>query len=129
MMLEGFKVINLTVGLSSISITQNGLTFNKTSIVKLGCPSHVLLMLNETDKMLAVQVSDEDNENSTPFYKSKKSGFITVRWNNRDLLHTISKMMAWDLAETGYKIDGEYLSEENAIIFNLNNATRISSND
>ncbi len=122
-MLDGFKTINLTVGLPYISITENGLTFNKTCIMKIGRPSHVLLMLNEETKQIAIQPCDAENEDATPFLKSEKKSTISVRWNNKDLLNTLSKMMGWNLEETGYRIDGDYLNNENAMVFDLNKAT------
>lgn len=124
-MLEGFKPISLTIGLPYISITKNGITFNKTSIVKLGCPSHVILLINEEKKQIAVQQCKENDENATPFYKSSNTGLISVRWNNKDLLNTLSKLMKWDIDKFNYRIDGDYLSNENAMIFDLKNATTV----
>ena len=120
-MLEGFKPISLSVGLPYISITTNGLTFNKTSIVKIGKPTHVVLLMNESKKQIAIMPCSENDENATPFLRRGK-GNITVRWNNRDLLYTLSKMMQWDLSKMGYRVDGEYISDNNALVFDLNNA-------
>ena len=128
-MLEGFKTINLTVGLPYVSITENGVTFNKTSIVKLGRPSHVLLMLNEETKQIAVQPCDPENEDATPFLRNEGKAVISVRWNNKDLLNTLSKMMGWDLKEHGFRVDGDYLSSENAMIFDLKNAAPLGEKD
>lgn len=121
-MLEGFKTISLTVGVPYISVTGNGLTFNKASIIKLGKPSHVILMMNEESKKIAVQSCEQNTEDATPFLKSKSDSTMSVRWNNRDLLNTISKMMSWDLKKNGYRIDGDYLNTENAMIFDLDSA-------
>jgi len=128
-MLDGFKTISLTVGLPYISITENGVTFNKTSIVKLGRPSHVLLMINEDKKQIAVQPCDAENEDATPFLRSEGKSVLSVRWNNKDLLNTLSKLMGWDLKECGYRVDGDYLNNENAMVFDLNTATRIGEKD
>lgn len=124
-MLEGFKPISLTVGLPYVSITSNGVTFNKTSIVKLGCPSHVILMINEDNKQIAIQSCNETDENATQFLKNNDKNFITVRWNNKDLLNTLSKLIGWDLSKFNYRIDGDYLSNENAMIFDLKKAVQI----
>ena len=67
------------------------LTFNKSAIVKLGKPSSVKLLMNKASRMIAVQPCDDSDENATPFFKAKKSGLITVRWNNGELISTISK--------------------------------------
>lgn len=128
-MLEGFKPINLTIGLPYISITENGVTFNKTSIVKVGKPTHVLLMINEEKKQIAIQPCGKNDENATPFLRNETKGTLSVRWNNKDLLNTLSKMMGWNLKGCGYRIDGEYLSDENAMIFDLNSAVVLGEKD
>jgi len=125
-MLEGFKVINLTVGLPTISVTQNGVAFNKTTISKLEHPEYVLLMINTKDKKLAVQVCEEQTEGATPFYKQKRNdNVVSVRWNNKDLLNTIAKTMDWDLSN-GYRIVGDFLEDDKAMIFDLTKAEIIT---
>lgn len=121
-MLEGFETVLLTVGAPYISVTKNGVTFNKAAIVKLGKPSHVKLMMNKEKNMLAVQPCNESEQEATPFFKPKKSGLISVRWNNSEFINTISKMMKWNLDETGYRIDGEYWDDDNAMVFDLKTA-------
>ena len=128
-MLEGFEVVNLTLGSPYISITKNGLTFNKASIVKLGKPAYVKLLMNKSDKMIAVQSCNDLDENATAFYKPKKSGLITVRWNNGELINTISRLMNWNLNKGGYRIDGDFLGDENAMVFDLKKAKNTSENE
>jgi len=126
-MLHGFETIKLTKGLPSISITRNGLTFNKTAVVKLGEPEYVVLMKNEPDKLIAVQACKEDELDKTPFLIRKRNKNLSVRWNNRDLISTIAKMMHWNLSgvSKGYRINGDYISEERAMIFDLKEAEEI----
>ena len=124
-MLHGFEAIKLTKGLPSISITRNGLTFNKTAIVKLGEPEYVVLMKNENEKQIAVQVCEEDERNKTSFLTRKDKAVLSVRWNNKDLVTTIAKMMQWDLSGKGFRINGDYHHEERAMIFDLKNAEEI----
>lgn len=121
-MLDGFETILLTTGAPYVSVTRNGITFNKASIVKLEKPSHVKFMINKEKSMLAVQPCDESEPEATPFFKPKRSGLISVRWNNSELIHSISKMMKWNLDEAGYRIDGDYWEEDNAMVFDLKTA-------
>ena len=128
-MLSGFKPVSLTIGLPYVSITANGITFNKTCIVKLGKPTHVVLMTNDEEKQLAIQTCDPDDDNATPFLRSEAKSTLSVRWNNKDFLNQLSKMMGWDLNVSGYKVNGEYLSDENAMIFDLDSATILGERD
>jgi len=125
-MLDGFKVYYLTTGLPTISITLNGVSFNKTAIVKMEYPEHVLLMINSEEKKIAIQACDADSPGATPYFRKRKGrDIVSVRWNNRDLLSTISKIMGWDLKDSGYRAQGDYLENENAIVFDLSQATPI----
>jgi len=124
-MLEGFKKVNMVTGLPSLSITKNGITFNKPSIVKLGKPAYVYLLQNEEKRKLAVQVCDEKDSDAVPFLKDTDKSVLSVRWNNSDLLKTISQWMDWDLDNEGYRVEGDYYKEESAMIFDLNQAKKL----
>jgi len=128
-MLSGFKPINLIIGLPYVSITANGITFNKPCIVKLGKPTHVMIMINDEMKQLAIQVCDSESDNATPFLRKEGKSTLSVRWNNKDFLNQLSKMMSWDLNTSGYRVNGDYLDNENAMIFDLNSATALGEKD
>lgn len=123
-MLEGFKIVNLATGLPTLSITKNGVALNKSAIIKLDYAERVYLMMDEGGKRIAVQKCTDNDESSIPFYRKQKS--MMVRWNNADLETQIEKMMNWDLKIQGYKVAGEFLDEENALVFDLNKATDIN---
>ena len=126
-MLDGFRIINLISGLPSLSITKNGVGFNKTAIIKMDYAEKVLLMINEDKKMLAIQKCENDTPGATQFYKKQRN--VVVRWNNADLISTLEKMMDWNVKKTGYKAIGELISEEQAIVFNLKEATQIGEGE
>lgn len=124
-LLEGFTAFNFDEGVPYMSITINGVTFNKSVVMKLGLPAHALLLINEAEKKVAVQACDKSVTNSTPFYKEKKSGVISVRWNGRDLLNTFQDIMGWNLKNEAYRVEGVHLKTESAILFDLNRATEL----
>lgn len=124
---EAFKPVNLTVGFPSVSITSNGVTFSKAAIVKMGTPEYVMLMINEADKQLAIIETEKDTENATQFVRNKKN--LNVRYNNKDFLNTLEKLMGWNLAQQGYKALGEYFGDENALVFNLLAANSITGRE
>lgn len=121
--LEGFKAFNFEEGVPYVSVTINGVNFNKSVVMKLERPEHVLLLINETEKKIAVQACDAETQNAAPFYKEKKSGVISVRWNGKDLLNTFQDIMGWDLKNEAYRIEGIHLKSEHAILFDLTQAT------
>lgn len=126
-MFEKFKKVNLTTGLPYLSITDNGVTFSKSVIVKMGKPSFVELLMNEDDKQIAVRVCNKDEDGAIQFVKNAKT--VNVRWNNRDFLNTLSKMMDWNLKEEGYRVLGDWYDSEQAMLFDLTKATSIGDKD
>ena len=123
--LAGFKAFNFSEGVAYVSATNNGITFNRSVLLKLGCPTHVVLLINEDAKQIAVQACDESDENAVPFYKKKANDVLSVRWNSRDLMNNLSAMMGWDLNTKSYRVEGVLLKDENAILFDFSKASEL----
>lgn len=119
---EGFEEFNFNEGVPYVSITSNGVTFNKSVVMKMKYPNYVKLLINRASQQIAIVACDESTPNSTPFYKPRKKNVISVRWNGKDLLNTLQDVTGWDLSKQAFKIEGELLKEENAILFDLTRA-------
>lgn len=126
-MLEGFKKVNLTSGLPYVSITDNGMTFSKNAVIKMGKPKNVVLLMNEEKKMIAVQICDANEEGSIQFFKNIKS--INVRINNKDFIYTLSRLMNWNIKEEGYRILGAWYENEQVMIFDLTKAALLGEKE
>ena len=125
--LEGFTVFNFDEGVPYMSVTKNGITFNKGVVMKLGYPSYIQLLINQDTQQLAIRACSENDKYSFPFFKGeKKSKVLSVRINVKDLLNRLVEIMQWDLETYNYRIDGTLIPEENAMIFELNNCRVIS---
>lgn len=124
--LDNFTAFNFNEGAPYVSVTKNGVTFNKGVVMKMKYPEHVLLLIDAEGKRIALQACSEDTPNATSFCSpDKKEGpILSIRWNGRDLLNTLRDMMGWDYTKESYKAEGKLIPEENAIIFELNNATK-----
>lgn len=125
MMLEGFKKYNMTIGTASVSVTENGIAFSKSAIVKMNKARYVVLYINEDSKQIAIQECQENDEEAIDFYRGQKT--ISVRWNNKELLRTIENMMDWQLKGYVYRVDGDYYSKEKTMIFDLTKAEKSQS--
>lgn len=121
---DGFSAFNFGEGAPYISITKNGVGFNKGVIMKMKYPTRVVLLINDQTKQIAIKACEENEENSTDFYNGDKKGnALSVRWNGRDLLNTIQNMMSWDLTSDSYRALGTLIPEESAMLFDLTQAT------
>lgn len=124
-LLDGFKAFDFNEGSPYLSATKNGINFNKSVILKLNKPEYVVFLINKETKQVAVQVCKKETPNAIQFYKEKASGVLSVRWNGKDLLNTISEMMGWNLENHAYRVDGTLLEDENAILFDLTSASEM----
>lgn len=120
--LSNFRTFDFSEGVPYISITNNGITFNKSVILKMRYPAYVKLLINEEDKQIAVQTCEEDDDKSVQFYKEKPNGVLSVRWNAKDLINTIARLCDWDLRQTSYRVNGVLVPELNLMLFDLNEA-------
>lgn len=122
--LEGFVKFDFSIGVPSASITPNGVTFNRSVVSKMNNPEHVVLLINKETKQIAIQACSQDTPQSIAFYKQKEKDKAaqSVRWNNRDLLNTLSELMGWNLKETQHRVEGRLLPQGNIMIFDLNTA-------
>lgn len=129
--LDSFKPRKLVVGSPYISITENGVSLNKSTIDRLEYAEYVKILIDEDNRRLAIQVCDSDDPDKTSFVNAtKKKDAQYVRWNNREF---IKQLLAWapneDLKENGFKVPGEYLSEEKAFLFVFSKAVPLKETE
>lgn len=124
--LSNFKAFDFNEGVPYISITSNGVTFNKSVIMKMKYPAYVKLLINESEKKIAIRACEEFDEKSVQFYKEKASGVLSVRWNAKDLINTIARICDWDLNQLSYKVNGMLVPDMNLMLFDLNDAVTMA---
>ena len=127
MALQNFIPFDFSEGAAYVSITKNGITFNKAVMSKLNLPRYAILLINPIDHQIAIQGCDLEMPRSVPFYKGTDQKAVSVRMNAKDLLNTISEMMGWDLNNSSFRVDGRFLSEDRAILFDLSQAKNLDT--
>ena len=125
-MLEGFVEIPILQGSSFLSVTDNGLNFNKNVVKHMQRAERVKIFCNSAKKQIAIQKCDKNTENSIPFYRNEKNLTSGVRFNNREVQQMIATMMDWNLSEYNYRVDGFLADDGKTMIFNLNNSRRFT---
>ena len=121
-MLDGFLEVPILQGSSFLSVTENGLNFNKNVVKHMQRAEYIILLCNSDKKQLAIQKCDKNRENAIPFYRDEKSLKTGVRFNNREVQQMIATMMNWDLNNFNYRADGFMTNDRKTMIFNLNSA-------
>ena len=125
MALENFIPFDFSEGAAYVSVTKNGITFNKAVMSKLNFPRYAVLLINKWEGQIALQGYDTEVSRAVPFYKGTDMKAISVRMNGKDLLNTIAEMMGWDLDNSSFRIDGKLLYDERAILFDLTAAKNL----
>ncbi len=124
--LSGFTTFDFREGVPYISVTGNGVTFNKSVIMKMGYPEHVLLLINEANKQIVIQRCSEQDDKAASFYKAKESNVLSVRWNAKDLINRIVAMTGWDLSMNSYRVYGQLIPDMNLMLFELDKAVAMT---
>ena len=117
--LSGFKAFDFSEGTPYFSATRNGLTFSKAVTMKLGCPEYVLLLINAETKQVALQVCTQETPKAAAFYKEKKNGIMSVRWNSHDLIATFERLLGASFEQHGFRVDGNVI-DDHTMLFDLN---------
>ena len=102
-----------------VSVTSYGMTFSKSSVEVLGFPRTVKVYLDRSGKRFAVVPSEEaeGTRNCARDPGHPKSSF--VRWNDKKLLNQLIAMGNLELGENGVRVQGEYVADENLLVFDL----------
>ena len=125
-MLEGFVEIPILQGSSFLSVTDNGLNFNKNVVKHMQRAESIKILCNSSKKQLAIKKCDKNTENSIPFYRNEKNLTNGVRFNNREVQQMIATMMDWNLSKYNYRADGFLADDGETMIFNLNCARKFA---
>ena len=125
--LDGFEMYKKKdKGNIFISITQYGITFSKTSVACLDYAEYVHIFFDKNNIKMAITPCEKDDE-ARIFVKNKNSpraGF--VRWNDKNLLKYVTELANLKFDEKGIRIKGEYVKNENVLIYDLNNYKAIN---
>lgn len=121
-MLENFKPIQIVKGIAFMSVSNNGISFNKNVVIKMNRPEIVRLMMNEEQLQFAIQATTDNDDSTMSFYNDNIDIRNGIRTHNRDLENTLAQLMEWDLDSFVYRVDGVYLEKENAMLFELKKA-------
>ena len=120
-MLEGFERIIPLKGIPFMTVTSAGLVFSRNVMQRMGRDSYIVFLVNRAAKKIAIQKSREDDEGAfRAFYGSNPT-----RITYADIDREIKNMTKWDTINYCYKIEGEYLQREEAIVFSLMEAKQL----
>lgn len=114
--MENWRVFKFGSAIPKISITENGVTFNKGVVGALGSPKYIQLLFDEENKLMAVKpCTDAKEKNKVAFCKNEKSK--NVRLNHTSLKKYIENMLKVDLHINIFKCNGIF--QNGVVLFDL----------
>ena len=103
----------------SVQGARNCISIGKGVIRALGKPSHVSLMISDSNDSISVFPCDEDDVMAfrvpTKLFSDHK---CVMRINSKRFVHGIMKSNDLDTSRT-YTLSGEYLKDKNTAVFSL----------
>ena len=123
--LTGFQIFDFSIGVPSVSITRYGVTFNKSTVLKLGNPEYVRLFIKRDAKLIALRSCKKTDTGAVKFYRAKKSGVMSVRWNHGGLMNELRVLLKSDLNTNGFRVSGERVDCD-TILFDMNTAKTLT---
>lgn len=119
---DNFEIIRTSSNKPSASITKSGIAFNKLAVETLGAIPYVQPLIDKQSKQFVIIECEERTDGSKEFFTGKQEISYGVRWNSRDMKSLFETVMGWDLSSEGFQVDGEYIPEERALLFDLTKA-------
>lgn len=102
-----------------MTLNKNVITFSKGIVEELNYPNQVLFAFNKDTKVMGIQVCRSITKSSFKFSKNKEKQKGVVTISNRNLREALLHMMDdWDSSKR-YRVEGIYLPEDKAFIFEL----------
>ncbi|MGQ5708268.1 hypothetical protein [Lactobacillus sp. PSON] len=119
--LNGFQAFTFTTGENTMTVTSYGIRFSKATIVQLGMPRYVNILINYDSKEFAIKVTNSSDIQKTQFLNPERKK-MEVQWNNSLLKDNLVNLMGWDLKNVSYKIKGKYIPDQSLMLFDLKEA-------
>lgn len=117
-----FQPLDRVAGKPTISVTSNGVGFSKQLLNRLGYAHYVQMFINKTDKQLGIRACDKNSSGAMKFISEKKEKVDSLRWNNPAFKEDIKTLVSKDLANMNFIVEGDYIEEEAALLFDFTKA-------
>ena len=123
-----YHPLGKVAGKIAINVRGSAISFTKQFIDKLDYPKYVQVFLNQTEKKLGIRPCADSDSNALKFVAMDKSTVNSIRWNNPTFTKSIRGLVPDEFHGIDFTVVGEYLDDENAILFDMTKAERLSSN-
>lgn len=125
--LDGFDVVEVprTFSIAEVKILKNKLSFNVSAASELGYPPFVRIFISHDKTQIALQPCEKTTQNAMKFFTMENTSGKkrrTIGVGNKALATLIKSGMGWEM-DKPVCAPGVRFSEENVIIFDLNQAS------
>ncbi|MBD5561003.1 MAG: MerR family transcriptional regulator [Clostridia bacterium] len=124
-MLSGFERFDIKQEPPKMTLTAEGVTFDKQVAEQLGNPQRVFFLVDDDLKRVAIQGCDPDDPEGVDFWDPDDASREKIRWHHKVLVEKLQQMGQFDLKNNNYVMAGYLLTQENAMFFDLNTAQAV----
>ncbi|NMM93803.1 hypothetical protein [Bifidobacterium oedipodis] len=128
-LLQGFEEVSVKtpIGKLTMTITESGIRFNKSTAAALGFPQRVKVLINEQTRQLALQAVDNRSTNAVKFSKPESKQVASVSVKDPMVMEAAAKLFPLSASPEGevayWSAEGELHEKEKVVIFNVEGAT------
>lgn len=119
MNMEGFKPFDFSIGIPKLSVTKNGVTFDKHTTVSLNHAKYIKICVNEEKKSIFVCPGKSGEVGSMKYYSEGKR-VKSVRTASKGLMFCAISFYGKELND-GFRVQGKKV--DNGVLFDFNDAT------
>lgn len=123
--LQGFEEVNVSAphGKLSMNITKDAVRFNKATVMSLGNPEYIKLLVNEKTSQIAISPCSKESANAIKFCKKSEKNIASVTLKDQIVMSVALKFVTLsdEVAENEISyaaLSGTYYEEENVAVFN-----------
>lgn len=118
MNISGFVPFDFSVGVPYISVTENGVTFNRSVTILLGYPEYIRVCVNESERLVFVEPGAHGEAGCVKYFNPGRR-VDSVRLSGDSFIIFMMKMCGGDRG-LGYKVTGE--QTDGGIMFDMKKA-------
>lgn len=122
MNISGFVPFDFSIGVPYISVTENGVTFNRSVTILLGHPEFIRVSFNEEERLVFVEPGVCGEVGCVKYFSPGRRA-DSVRLAGDSFIIFMMKMCGGD-RDLGYKVTGEQM--DGGIMFDMKKARPVT---
>lgn len=123
--LDSFKLYKDNKKNIFLTLRTNTISFSKAVIETLNYAEYVHLLIDRKGMAIAIQACNPDTDAFRFFIPPEEGKQVLIRWADKKMVNMLCEIGNIVIPEKGVRIQGKYLPDDNAVIFDLKDRTKV----